>query len=136
VTTLSLITSQSLLDLHSAWKVALPWIKSALDRGGRFDPEDIEARVLCGTMQLWIAREGSEVKAVGVTEILYYPHIRVLSIVILTGEDRDMWLHHVSALEDYGRQHKCQRIESWARPGWKKILRDWSHTHSLLEKAL
>ena len=123
-------------SLGTVWADALPWVETAMDRGGRFEPEDIRSRVENSQMQLWIARDAGGVSAVCVTEILEYPRCRVFSIVILTGRERENWIDQMDALKAQGRQWGCNRIEAWARPGWKRVLTDWRHTHSLLEADL
>lgn len=121
-------------EVPAYWPDVEPFIDRAMERGGRYDVLDIRKACLEGKMQLWIVYdEPDEIKAVSVTEILQYPRMKVFSIMILTGEDRESWVDHANFLMEQGRKWGCKRLEAWARPGWTRVMRDWRHTHSLLE---
>ncbi len=119
---------------EAVWNLVEPHISAALVKNPRFEAGDILARLRLGEMQLWIA-VGDRVEMTAVTEILDYPRIRVASIVILTGENREHWMRFLSAFEEWSRSRGCGWIETWARPGWSRVLK-WKETHRLLEKAL
>jgi hypothetical protein len=110
-------------------------IEAALERSsGRMTAEDVFTDVSRGTKQLWLGAD-TKINVVVVTEVIQWPRKRALSIVLATGKDRDDWLQHMDTLEDFARSHDCDFLETWARPGWEKIL-GWKKTHVLLEKRL
>lgn len=131
VLTLPTLVPKNLVD--TAWLDAGMFIREAMARNGRFPVEEIYKACKDGRMQLWTVYDGDDIKAVCVTEILKYPAMQALSIIVLTGEDRESWLHHAEFLKQKAREWGCQRLEAWARPGWSRVLKDWRHTHSLLE---
>lgn len=131
VLTIPTLVPQNLVAAE--WLQCADHIHAAMSRNGRFEPAHIRQMCMDGKMQLWTVYDGDELKATCVTEILQYPTMKVLSIIVLTGEDREAWLRHAEYLKQYGRQWGCQRVEAWARPGWSRVLKDWRHTHSLLE---
>ncbi len=131
VLTLPTLVPQNLVK--EAWVDAGKYVWEAMSRNGRYPVEFLYKACCDGKMQLWTVHDGDELKAVCITEILQYPAMQVLSIIVLTGEDREVWTHHADFLKHKAKEWGCQRLEAWARPGWSRVLKDWRHTHSLLE---
>jgi len=130
-----LVVDDSNLGLH--WPRISAWIITALDYGsGRYTVADIYAAIGNKKMVVFVLYQGDEATAVCVTEIISYPAKKAISIVIMVGKRRHEWLHYLKHIEAFGRDRGCQIIEAWARPGWERVLTDWSKTHVLLEKDL
>lgn len=102
-----------------------PLIQASLDHGGNaLALEDLYAAVLTGAMQLWLAPAG---EAALFTEIIDYPRLRALHVVISAGK--------LNALKDLtpvmlrwarDTQH-CTRAQYTGRPGWLRILKGGRH---------
>jgi hypothetical protein len=129
-------------ELPKAWRACAPLIDAALDYNGRnlprrFETTDIRERVADGRFQLWLA-VGDGAEAVCITEILNYPRCKVFSVVILTGQYRGRWLHHIETMFSWAAAQGCTRAEAWARPGWARVLKGYGlrMTHALIEKGL
>ena len=123
-------------ELRAWWPAVEPFIDDAMKRGRRYRADDIFDSLAKRQMQLWAAELDGAVKAVAVTDIVDYPLARCARVFACTGEDRNRWLGHLATIEAWAREAGCVRIESWARPGWERILKDWKKTHVLLEKDL
>ena len=123
------------LGLH--WPHMVSWVIPALDRGSRRDGvADIYDAISQKNMVAFVAYQDGEATAVCICEIISYPAKKTLRLVILVGQRREDWLHHLAHIEAFGRERDCQTIEAWGRPGWERVLPDWTKTHILLEKAL
>jgi len=123
-----------------AWPHVERLISGACDRSnGRFRPQDILNGLLERDYQLWVAFSESEnsIKAVGVTEVVCYRSgLKLLVILMLTGQDREQWTGHMPAIQQWGREQGCTRMLVWARPGWEREMTDFKRTHIVLEAAL
>ena len=140
--TLSLVKESELVVVGDAnlglhWPRIVSWIIPAIDRGsGRYTVADIYNAISQKSMVAFVLYQDGEATAVCVVEIITYPAKKAISIVIMVGQGREDWLHHLTQIEDFGRERDCQIIEAWARPGWERVLPDWTKTHVLLEKNL
>jgi hypothetical protein len=109
-------------DLELAWPQVAPLIQRALEHAfGEILLDDVWNALLEKDMQLWIAREGSQIKACVVTEIIVYPRMKAMRIVALGGTGFDGWKHGWDQIELWARVHGASRIEAWARPGVRKL---------------
>lgn len=121
--------------LEGVWPKIASEIAAAAARSGRFGEAHVKGWIEQGHMQLWLSVK-REPEAVCVTELLDYPAMRVVSIVLATGKGMAAALGHLDALIEWGRAQGAERIEAWARPGWSRRLEGWRCTHLLLERDL
>lgn len=101
----------------------------------KFTVDNIKAAVMRRDMQLWVIVE-EKIYAVIVTEIINYPLRRVCRVLIATGSQRERWQHLISEIENWAADHGCVSMDLLARPGWKRILKGYRHSHDQLEKDL
>ena len=108
------------------WEFVEPFIVNALEYGeGELFPKDVKYKAEVGDFQLWIVtnKQGSFIGCF-VTEILDYSLIASLRIVLLGGTDFPLWIELAhKKLEEYGKEHKCGRIELCGRRGWVRKLK-------------
>lgn len=107
------------------WPEVAGWCEAALEHGGGLLAlEDVKQAVENRDMQLWVIHEWRELKAVCVTEIRQWPRAKVLTAIIVGGEDMPRW---VAALDDvlarYAASTGCKAVEAHGRRGWTKTLR-------------
>ena len=125
--------------VEQVWSFAVKDIADALARSnGYARAEHIKKEILDNKMQLWILwdSETKEYYGVCVTEIIQRPLQRCLNIKIMTGKHREKWQHLIKHVEEFAWQNNCDLLELVARPGWKKILKQYGYkeSHVLLEK--
>ena len=117
-------------------------IKKALKHSGNhFIVDDILNSLTAGEMQLWVLwneKKKQNFQGCGVTKILKRTNTTALNIFIVTGRNRKQWQDKISVLEDYAKEQGCTHIETYARPGWSRILKNKQYkiTHYILEKKL
>jgi len=109
--------------------------------GNHYNLDDVLKQLYDGTAQLWILwNEKKKTKYQGciVSKILERPNSKSLNLFIVTGQDRKLWQDKITVLEDFAKQQKCSHLETYARPGWSRILKkhNYKTTHYLLEKKL
>ena len=109
--------------------------------GNHYNLDDVLKQLYDGTAQLWILwNEKKKTKYQGciVSKILERPNSKSLNLFIVTGQDRKLWQNKITVLEDFAKQQKCSHLETYARPGWSRILKkhNYKTTHYLLEKKL
>ena len=125
--------------VEQVWSFAVKDVADALARSnGYARAEHIKKEILDNKMQLWILwdSETKEYYGVCVTEIIQRPLQRCLNIKIMTGRHRDKWQHLIKHVEEFAWKNNCDLLELVARPGWKKILKQYGYkeSHVLLEK--
>jgi len=125
--------------VEQVWSFAVKDIADALARSnGYARAEHIKKEILDNKMQLWILwdSETKEYYGVCVTEIIQRPLQRCLNIKIMTGRHRDKWQHLIKHVEEFAWKNNCDLLELVARPGWKKVLKQYGYkeSHVLLEK--
>ena len=109
--------------------------------GNHYNLDDVLKQLYDGTAQLWILwNEKKKTKYQGciVSKILERPNSKSLNLFIVTGQDRKLWQDKITVLEDFAKQEGCSHLETYARPGWSRILKKHNYkiTHYLLEKKL
>tara|TARA_R100001129_G_scaffold23391_1_gene14914 strand:+ start:180 stop:605 length:426 start_codon:yes stop_codon:yes gene_type:complete len=109
--------------------------------GNHYNLDDVLKQLYDGTAQLWILwNEKKKTKYQGciVSKILERPNSKSLNLFIVTGQDRKLWQDKITILEDFAKQEGCSHLETYARPGWSRILKkhNYKTTHYLLEKKL
>ena len=125
--------------VEQVWSFAVKDVADALARSnGYARAEHIKKEILDNKMQLWILwdSETKEYYGVCVTEIIQRPLQRCLNIKIMKGRHRDKWEHLIKHVEEFAWHNNCDLLELVARPGWKKVLKQYGYkeSHVLLEK--
>ena len=125
--------------VEQVWSFAVKDVADALARSnGYARAEHIKKEILDNKMQLWILwdSETKEYYGVCITEIIQRPLQRCLNIKIMTGRHRDKWQHLIKHVEEFAWKNNCDLLELVARPGWKKVLKQYGYkeSHVLLEK--
>ena len=123
-----------------------PIVKDSIEKalqysGNHFIVDDIYNDLLEGKMQLWVLwnlNKKQNFQGCGVTKILQRTNSKALNIFIVTGRNRKQWQDKMPLVEDWAKQNGCTHIETYARPGWSRLLKeqDYKITHYLLEKKL
>jgi hypothetical protein len=110
------------------WELAKPFLQKAIDLNrGEFELDDIHQLVLDKKMQLWGIHDG-ELKAVMVTEIIIYPRMKRLRVVLNGGVLIDTWLDVVmDTLDRFKAAHGCKDIEILGRRGWVRKLAKYGY---------
>ena len=117
------ITSQY---VEQAWEYVEGYIADALKHGiGEYLPEDIKTACKEQRMQLWIKYEEDKVKGAFVTQILKYPQMKILLVLLLGGNEFIKWRDEVDeVLQRFGKEHNCKFVEFFGRKGWGNYLKD------------
>lgn len=92
-------------------------IEAALEySGGTHVYEDVERAILEGRMQIWPGK-----RSIAVTEIVVYPHKRVLHC-FLAGGDMDEIVDMIDSASKWGRTQGCTGLTLAGRRGWERVL--------------
>ena len=112
-------------EIDSWWDLAEGYVTSALDYGiGEYTSDDIKEACQQQRMQLWMFG-GDEVEGCFVTQMLDYPQLRVLLVLLLGGNDFDNYKGEVDELLNrFGKDKDCSYIEFFGRKGWGNFLKD------------
>ena len=72
--------------------------------------------------QLWVAFDDRGMVGFWITEIYDYPQKRVLMLHFVGGKDFHSWrVVGFPILLKFCKEHGCEVMESYGRPGWKKF---------------
>lgn len=98
-----------------------------MNGGVMLSPQDVFQGLMNRTMKLWLAFDGSELRACCVTQLANYPRIRCLNVLVIAGVGVDDWLHFSRDVEDYARVLDCEAIEAVGREGWKRVAAQFGY---------
>lgn len=139
-TTAALVGPWPARETAKGWDLVGDHVARACERsGGRYSAVSIFESLLQGNMQLWTIEKQGRIVACLVTEVISYATgLQVMSFVIVTGARRKEWVGLWPLLAEWAKGMGCQRIESWARPGWSREMKrhGWVETHRLIERDL
>jgi len=123
-----------------------PFVNESIEKalkysGNHYNLEDIQKELNEGKAQLWILwneKRKNKYQGCIVTKILKRSNTKSLNLFIVTGKDKKSWQDKIATLEDYAKQEGCTHLETYARPGWSRILKKYNYkiTHYLLERKL
>ncbi len=124
-------------DVAYIWEEVAPLLDKVKEHTeGELETDDFLEPLTHGDMQLWMATEESDVRAVMITQIITYPQKRVLRIISLAGEDFEEIRSFQEMIEGFAVKLECTALEMWGRKGWKKLLPDWKDTYIVYTKDL
>ncbi len=122
------------------WPQVEGFIHSAFKEG--IGDDTVESALLMlsrGEAQLWIAHNGSGIKAAALTRMAVVANgKRVLFCVACGGEDIETWEDCLGDIEKYARRQGCDTVRISGRAGWKIYIkkRGYREPFVILEKAL
>jgi hypothetical protein len=91
----------------------------------RFNADDIKKDLINKPQQLWIAYDEGQIYGAVVTEIIEYPQITTLMMHFTGGKKLPYWKQPMlKLLQKFAKDHACNIIESYGRPGWEKVFKD------------
>ena len=105
--------------------------------GNHYNLDDVLKQLYEGKAQLWILwndKRKTKYQGCIVSKILERPNTKSLNLFIVTGQDRKLWQDKINILEDYAKQQGCSHLETYARPGWSRILK--KHNYKLTKTLL
>jgi hypothetical protein len=114
----------------------MPMLEQAAATDGCYPVDHYVRNLYQGKFQLWAAIEDKTYQAICLTEVLSYPNLRSVNIVAVVGQDHTNWLGFISDIEDAARSVGIDRVEITARPGFKRLLKDYRMTAIVLTKEL
>ena len=121
-------------DVNDAWQYAEEFITDALKHGiGEYLPEDIKLMCQDRRMQLWIKWD-DDYEPIGafVTQILNYPQLKVLLVLLLGGQTFIEWRDEVDEiLIGFGKENNCKYVEFFGRKGWGNYLKDINYNEQV-----
>ena len=93
---------------------------------GRYEVEDIRDYLHHYDWLLWVAfKDDGEVVGTVVTHFIEYPRCRYLACPFVAGKDLDSWkAPMLNQLKRWARDNGCTGLESSARIGWERALKD------------
>jgi hypothetical protein len=122
--------------VHEFWPHVSPLIRMAMERGGITDFTDVAEAACAGRALVWMAWNGTAIKAVAVTQLGTVNGVRFCTIVACGGRGRDEWLPLLAGLERYAKAEDCKAMRIFGRRGWERLLPDYKTARVLLEKEL
>lgn len=105
------------------WPSISDGVAAALKHGRDiYTPSDILRELLSRNMSLWVAREEGVIQGFAITQVMKYPHITMLHLLITSGEDWHEWRHFISDIELEAARIGCNGVEFCGRAGWKRRM--------------
>lgn len=121
------------------WPVVRDLVEDACKHSdGKYAVADVLDLLLQKRMQIWVAMKNHEACAIGISELVEFPQIRLCRILAATGDDMAMWNGLIEEIENWAIQVGAQGMELITRPGWERVLKKFGYekTHVQLNKRL
>lgn len=118
--------------IDEIWPHAKHLIRSAIDKTGLSQFDDIERDILDGKQLLWLAWNGESIEAAATTQLIR----PVCVLTACAGHDRERWLPLFAKIETYAKDEDCSTMRIIGRKGWERVLDGYRVEHVILEKAL
>lgn len=115
----------------------LGWLALGLRQDPRVSLEGLLESIETEDAQLWsVETEGGECRVLLVTRIVQYELCDCFEVQICAGVGLWSWLHLLPELEHHARELGCKYVELRGRPGWLRVLPQYSARGIALEKEL
>ncbi len=119
------------------WPSVSPLIYAAMVRGGLTNFSIVESAVHDGQMLLRLVVDAKAViLAAVVTEISLIEGVKYGTIVACGGKQLSSFVHLRERLYDYFREEGCSKTRLLGRPGWSRLLRDYTVKAVVMEREL
>lgn len=90
-----------------------------------------------GAFVLWGVVGPEGLSGVFVTEIdRAHASGPVLTVVLMGGEQSNLWLHLEPVVADYARARGCVKMQLIGRRGWSRVLKHWRQVAVVMETDL
>lgn len=135
---MALVRLQGPNEIAPVWKAARELILSSLN-GTEITEKDLLDSVLADIHQMWVDFEGSDIKAVGFTQLVNFSQGKMCEVVAAAAEggQLDNMLEHLEEMSLWARGQGCTYMQIWGRKGWEKVLsEDWKATRVLFLRDL
>ncbi len=124
------------LRIQEIWPHVSHLIHAAVKRTNLNHTLDIELEVLHGKGLLWLAWDGSAIKAAATTALIRTDADLVCVLTACGGEEMNLWLPLLPMIEQYARDEGCACMRIYGRKGWARVLPDYTIEHVILERSL
>jgi len=118
--------------IEEIWPLALPLFEAAKS-DEPFKSEDYKQDCLNGRSVLWMGRNGLVAVMLEVSD---YHKGKQCDIVALVGSELPSWIAELKEIEAWATRTGCNRMKLTGRPGWKKVLGDYTLTEIIMVKSL
>jgi hypothetical protein len=117
-----------LADFEVEWERCKPLLKDAL--AGLWTLDAVEQEIREGRAVLWPLERSAVV-----TQIHSHPNGRVLRLWLAGGEMVEL-MRYMPAVDNYALAQGCIAVEIEGRPGWERVLKDYTKRRVILVKEL
>lgn len=122
-------------NVEKVWLSVAPLIRQGLAEGEEL--ETIRSRINARTCQLWAAYEGEQIIASCVTELPTIAGRKVCNIISIGGTGMEKWLPNLSIIELWAKSQQCTAMRfPEIRPGWQRVLKEYTMTKITMEKKI
>lgn len=124
-------------SINEVWNKALEILDPAFDHcDGKYQPEDVLARLQANTAILLLNAEDESFNSVMVAWPAAYPRCTILEVAFAAGDKKEL-KNMIPALQDMAHRLGCDRIEVHGRHGWVREFKDVAeHTSSTVRMWL
>lgn len=115
-------------NIHLVWRGMEDAIAAAIEGYGReLTLLDIRSDLIKGEMQLWLCAINTEIFGWAITAVVNYPEVKRLRFLLLGGNNMNLWMKHLDAVEQWAAGMGIEEVEAWVRPGLRKRLEPFGY---------
>ena len=118
------------------WPLVRELLHRAVKRSNLSHTADIDYDTLHGGGLLWLALEGSAIRAAATTVLKRTDAGLICILTACGGERMREWLPLLAKIEAYARAEGCGGLRIYGRKGWVRVLDGYRVEHVILRKDL
>lgn len=122
--------------VREMWPHVAPIFHAEIERTKRGSIADLEREVLAGNGLVWVAWDGSEIKAAAATVLVKEDAGLVCLIMSCAGTDMLLWVPLLGGIETYAAAEGCKRVRIVGRKGWLKMLDGYRAEGVVMDKEI
>ena len=118
------------------WPLVRHFIEAASRRTRALLMSGIDADLAAQRSLLWVAWDGAAFVAAGVTQLEPGDDGLSCRVVAAGGRSAPDWRALMGGIETFARAEGCRRVRFEGRPGWRRVLPDFTAPRVVYEKEL
>lgn len=126
------------LLVPDVWPAIEKMVEKVVNKTGEEDILEVFNHLANDFYQLWVYVEDNKVKMCTITLVYEGHKERQLIVKYVVGRELNAWLDHDTKLVEFGKEHGCEIMITYARPGLVRPLKEhgWKIRQIRLNKEI
>jgi len=123
-----IVTLVATENMHLAWPGMEDAVAEAIEGHGReLTVNSVRDLLFKGELQLWVCAIEMQIFGWAITAVVHYAEMKRLRFLLLGGNNINLWLKHIDAVEQWAAKMDIAEVEAWVRPGLRKKMESFGY---------